>query len=63
MLMRRSDGLQVIAGDQPRVAACPVDCGLPPAVILMAEDGEYVSLPEAELLRDRSVIHIQGASW
>lgn len=50
--------LQVIAWDQPGVAIAPLDFGLPPAVILMAKDGEKITLAKAKLLWDRGLVHV-----
>jgi len=39
--------LQVVAWDQPNTAMTAVYFGLPPAIVLMAEHGQVISLGEA----------------
>ena len=58
-LSSRSAGLEIVTGDQPNPAISAVDLGLPPAVVLVPEDGEDVALREAELLRDGCRIHVE----
>jgi hypothetical protein len=53
--------LKVVAWDQPGATVATVDLGLPPAVVLVAEDGEVVALGEAELFGDDCLIHVQRA--
>lgn len=70
--LRASDGprcwyllnrLEVVARDQPVLAVGPVYFGLPPPIVLVAENGKYVPLVESEFLGDRCLIHVHGACW
>lgn len=70
--LRASDGprcwyllnrLQVVARDQPGLAVGAVYFGLPPPIVLVAENGQYIPLIESELLGDGCLVHIHGACW
>lgn len=58
MLVSFLNHLQVVARDQPALAAAPVHLGLPPPVVLVAEDREDVALVEPELLGDGCLVHV-----
>lgn len=55
--------LEVVAWDQPVLAVGPVYFGLPPPIVLVAENGKYVPLVESEFLGDGCLIHVHGACW
>lgn len=57
------DGLQVVTWDQPGKAISAVDLGLPPSIVLVAENRHYITLVEAKLLRDGRLIHIHSTRW
>lgn len=61
LLTRELNRLQVIAWDQPCMAVAPVNLSLPPSIVLVTEDGEDISLAEAEFFRNCGLIHIQSA--
>ena len=62
--MRRysSAVLEVVAGDKTRSAAVAADdLGLPPAVVLQAQDSEDVALAEGEFFGDGGLVHVHCA--
>lgn len=52
--------LQVVARDQPALAVASVHLGLPPPVVLVAEDREDVALVESELFGDGCLVHVHS---
>ena len=54
--------LQVVAGDKAGSAAVTADdLGLPPAVVLQAQDGEDVAFAEGEFFGDGGLVHVHCA--
>ena len=54
--------LQVVAGDKTWSAAVAADdLGLPPAIVLQAQDGEDVAFAEGEFFRDGGLVHVHCA--
>lgn len=52
--------LEVVAWDQPNTAVAVMDLSLPPAIILVAENGEIVALDKSQFLRDGRLVYVQG---
>lgn len=53
--------LQIIRRHKPTTAIFPNDLGLPPPIVLQAEDGEDVAFREGEFLGDLRVVEVHGA--
>ena len=56
--------LEVVARDKTGSAAVAADdLGLPPAVVLQAQDGEDVAFAEGEFFGDGGLVHVHCAGW
>ena len=53
--------LKVVARDQPDAAVAAVYFSFPPAIILVTENGEVITLGEAKFFRNRGLVYVQGA--
>ncbi len=54
--------LQVVARHQSDLAIATVDCRLPPAVVLVPQHCQHVTLGKAQLLGDGCLVDEEGAS-
>lgn len=58
----RSAVLQVIAGHQTQASRLAENFGFPPAIVLLSGDSKNITLVEAELFRNLSLIHVHCTS-
>lgn len=56
------DDLQIIAWHETRVATAVGDFGLPPPVILQADNRKDIALAKAELFGDGGIVGVHGTS-
>lgn len=52
--------LEVVAWDQPNTAVAVMDLSLPPAIVLVAENGEIVALGKSQFFGNGRLVHVQG---
>lgn len=53
--------LKVVARDQPDTAVATVHFSFPPAIVLVTENGEVITLGEAKFFRNRGLVYVHGA--
>jgi hypothetical protein len=58
IMSHSSQGLEVIAWDQPNLSAASLHCSLPPSIVLVAQNCKDISFTKPEFFRDGSLIHI-----